>query len=158
MKSILHVLHVGVQVLRLVLSACIVTPVVLFITGAEQIRDSNLEAMLLFLSVYIFWVFAFIALNRIIPVIKRCKKQDYFAEANSTSIRFLAYVLIIYALGAPVLKFILNVLEDNRLEIDYVFEIEYAFASQLALGLILLLLAKVIDRGRALELDHKLTI
>jgi hypothetical protein len=60
--------------------------------------------------------------------------------------------------GTPVLEFILKVFEDNRLEIDYVFDIEYAFASQLALGLILLLLAKIIDRGRVLELDHKLTI
>ena len=158
MKTILHILYLGAQALRLILSACIVTPVILLITESRWNLGSSLESAALFLSVYIFWVFAFIALNRIVPVIKRCKKQDYFAEANSSSIRFLAYVLIIYAVGTPVLEFILKVFEDNRLEIDYVFDIEYAFASQLALGLILLLLAKIIDRGRVLELDHKLTI
>jgi hypothetical protein len=158
MKSILHLLYVGVQVLRLVLSACIVTPVVLLITGAKQISDSNLEAFPLFASVYTFFVFAFISLNRIVPVIKRCKQGDYFAESNSSSIRFLACVLIIYALGVPVLKFIPKALEYSKFEVSYIFELEYAFASQLALGFILLLLAKIVDSGRALEIDHKLTI
>lgn len=157
MKSILHILYLGVQILRLILSACIVTPAVLLITGAKR-NLSNLDSAALFFFVYIFWVFAFIALNRIVPVIKRCKRQDYFAEANSSSIRFLAYVLIIYALGVPILKFILMKLEDNRLEIDDVLNIEYGFVSQLALGFVLFLLAKIVDRGRALEVDHKLTI
>ncbi|SDG78037.1 DUF2975 domain-containing protein [Psychroflexus sediminis] len=158
MKTILQSLYLGVQFLRLVLSACIVTPLVLFITGAERIRESNLESVLFFLPVYIFWVFAFIALNRIVPVIKRCKQGDYFAKSNALSVRFLAYVLIIYAIGIPVLKFMLKAFEQNRLELSFVFDLEYAFVSHLALGLILLLLAKIIDRGRELEIDHKLTI
>ncbi|MFD0931611.1 DUF2975 domain-containing protein [Psychroflexus salinarum] len=158
MKTILHTLYLGVQVLRLVLSACIVTPVVLLITGAERIRETNLESVILFLPVFIFWVFAFISLNRIVPVIKRCKRGDYFNKSNASSVRFLAYVLIVYAIGIPVLKFILKAFVQNRLELSYVFDIEYAFVSHLALGLILLLLAKIIDRGRALEIDHKLTI
>lgn len=158
MKSILHLLYLGVQFLRLVLSACIVIPLILLITGGVRIRDSNLEAILLFLPVYMFWVFAFIALNSIVPVIKRCKRGDYFAKSNASSIRFLAYVLIIYALGVPVLKFILKVIEQSKFEISYVFDLEYAFVSHLALGLILLLLAKIIDRGRALEIDQQFTI
>lgn len=158
MKTILHSLYLGVQALRLVLSACIVTPVVLLITDAVRVRETNLESIFLFLPVYIFWVFAFISLNRIVPVIKRCKQADYFAKSNASSVRFLAYVLIIYAIGIPVLKFIFKIFEENRLELSYVFDIEYAFVSHLALGLILLLLAKIIDRGRALEIDHKLTI
>lgn len=158
MKTILHTLYLGVHFLRLVLIACIVTPVVLLITGAERIRETNLESIFLFLPVYIFWMFAFVALNRIVPVIKRCKQGDYFDKSNASAVRFLAYVLIIYALGIPVLKFILKAFEQNRLELSYVFNLEYAFVSHLALGLILLLLAKIIDRGRELEIDHKLTI
>lgn len=158
MKTILQTLYLGVQVLRLVLSACIVTPVILFITGAERMINFNLESVLLFLPVYIFWIFAFISLNRVLPVIKRCKQGDYFAKSNASSIRFMAYVLIIYAIGIPVLKFIFKAIEQNRFELSYVFDLEYAFVSHLALGLILLLLAKIIDRGRVLEIDHKLTI
>lgn len=158
MNTILQMLYLGVQVLRLVLSACIVTPVVLLITGAERMINFNLESVLLFLPVYIFWVFAFVSLNRIVAVIKRCKLGDYFAKSNASTLRFLAYVLIIYAIGVPVVKFILKVVEQNRLEFSYVFNLEYAFVSHLALGLILLLLAKIIDRGRELEIDHKLTI
>lgn len=158
MKSILNLLYIGVQVLRLALSTCIVVYAFLFFDSFERLFTSEIEFALVSLPVFLFWVFAFLALNRILPVIKRCKHGDYFAKSNASSIRFLAYVLIIYAIGIPVLKFILKAIEQNRLELSYVLDLEYAFVSHLALGLILLLLAKIIDRGRELEIDQKLTI
>jgi hypothetical protein len=158
MKTILQLIYLGVQALRLILSACIVIPGILLITGANQIKSADVESSLIFLSVYLFWIFAFISLNRIVPVIKRCKQGDYFAESNASSIRFLAYVLVIYAVGSPFLKFILKIIEQNKLELNYGFDTKHMFVSQLALGLILLLLAKIIDRGRDLEIDQKLTI
>lgn len=157
MNTILHILYLGVQALRLILSACIVVPAILLIGGFDRMRTPDFGG-LLFISVYIFWVFAFIALNRIVKVIKSCKRGDFFAESNAPYIRFLAYVLIIYSIGLPVIKFVLKIINEGRLELSYAFDLDYAFVSHLSLGLILMLLAKIVERGRALKIDQDLTI
>jgi hypothetical protein len=158
MKTILDLLYVGVQLLRLVLSACIVVSTFLFFNGMDRFMASDFEFALMTLPVFVFWVFAFIALNRILGVIKCCKHLNYFSQSNAQSIKFLAYVLIVYAIGVPFLEFIFKIVELGRLEFSFVIDIEYSFISHLALGLILLLLAKIVERGRELEVDQELTI
>ncbi|SHE62217.1 Protein of unknown function [Psychroflexus salarius] len=158
MKTSLKLLYVGVQFLRLVLSACIVVYTYLFFNDIDDMLTSYLRFALISLPVFIFWVFAFSALNKIVPVIKRCLNQDFFAPENAKSIRFLAYVLIIYAIGSPILNFVFKVIEHGKFELSLAFDIEHAFVSHFALGLILLILAQIINRGRTLEIDQKLTI
>jgi len=51
-----------------------------------------------------------------------------------------------------------KIVELGRLEFSFVINIEYSFISHLALGLILLLLVKIVERGRELEVDQELTI
>jgi len=90
---------------------------------------SDFEFALMTLPVFVFWVFAFIALNRIVGVIKCCKHLNYFSQSNAQSIKFLAYVLIVYAIGVPFLEFIFKIVELGRLEFSFVIDIEYSFIS-----------------------------
>lgn len=158
MKTILDLLYVGVQVLRLALSACIVVYMYFFFSDLDKMLTSNLEFALMSLPIFLFWCFAFSALNRIVPVIKQCQKGNYFTKANAHSVQFLAYILIIYGIGSPVLEFIFNIIAHSRFELSYALDLEKSFVSHLALGLILLLMAKIIKRGTSLEEEQKFTI
>ncbi|WP_127845515.1 DUF2975 domain-containing protein [Psychroflexus aestuariivivens] len=165
MNFILDVFYFIVQALRLVLSALIVVYVFFFFQSLPETINgsysSDHEFWLYTLPLFVFWVLAFIALNRIVPVIKNFKNENYFELENIKATKFLGVILLIYGISKPILEFVFKILDKGRFELGLAFEIESGLdviVSHTALGMILFLISEVLKRGNSLNEEQKLTI
>lgn len=158
MTTIISLLKIVVQILRLILSALIVFGVYMFFSDLKAVIERRIEFFLLLLPLFIFWVLAFTALNRIVTVLKHFEDGDFFAKNNAKSIAFLGYILVAYGIGKPILEFASKLMEQGQFKPSLAVELDKGFVSELAFGLVLLLAAKVIKRGTDLQEDQHLTI
>lgn len=166
MKFILDIFYFIVQALRLVLSVLIVFVVFLFFqdiftrtNSLDFVSDSKF--WLYTLPLFAFWVFAFTALNRIVPVIKNFQNEDYFELENIKATKFIGVILLIYGISKPILEFIFKIIDKGRFELGLAFEVESGLdviISHTALGMILILISEVLKRGYLLSEEQKLTI
>ena len=105
-------------------------------------------------------VLAFIALNKIVPVIKNFQNEDYFELENIKATKFLGLILLIYGISKPILVFLFKIIDKGRFEFGLAFEVESGLnviVSHTALGMILILISEVLKRGKSLNEEQKFT-
>ncbi|MFN2261680.1 MAG: hypothetical protein ABR595_06405 [Psychroflexus sp.] len=165
MNFILDVFYFIVQALRLVLSGLIVVYIFFFFQNLldtiNRSNGSDPKFWLYTLPLFVFWVFAFTALNRIVPVIKNFKSKAYFELENIKATKFLGVILLIYGISKPILDFIFKIIDKGRFELSFAFELKSGLdviVSHTALGMILILISEVLKRGNSLNEEQKLII